>query len=182
MVLRVAVGAKTDMALFELLRPRNHLWTDARRLTAERCGICAKSLERGLDELPHFRMIEIAGRRDDHVRSDVGAAEVFEQRLAGKTFDGFFRSEDWPPERMAFPEMLGEQLVDKVVWRVLDHLDFFEDDLFFALDLVGGECRTHHDVGQQVDGKRQMLVENLDVVARVLLRGKGIELTTDRVN
>src|SRR3954466_13945083 len=27
-----------------------------------------------------------------------------------------------------------------------------------------------------------MLVENLDVVARVLLRGKGIELTTDRVN
>jgi hypothetical protein len=53
---------------------------------------------------------------------------------------------------------------------------------FFALDLVGRECRTHHDVGQQVDGKRQMLVEDLDVVARVLLRGKGIELATDRVN
>ena len=40
------------------------------------------------------------------------------------------------PKRMVLPEILGEQLVDQVVGRVLDHLDLFEDDLLFALDIA----------------------------------------------
>jgi hypothetical protein len=50
--------------------------------------------------------------------------------------DGLLRTENRSAERMAFPEMLREQLVDKIVGRVLDHLDFFEDDLLLALDFV----------------------------------------------
>ena len=71
---------------------------------------------------------------------------------------------------MALPEVLGEELVDQIVRRVLDHLDLFEDHLLLALDVVGGERRAHHDVGQHVDRQRQVLVEHLDVVAGVLLR------------
>ena len=37
---------------------------------------------------------------------------------------------------MVLPEALREQLVDQIVGRVLDHLDLFEDDLLFALDVV----------------------------------------------
>ena len=40
------------------------------------------------------------------------------------------------PSGMALPEALGEQLVDEVVGRVLDHLDLFEDHLLLALDVV----------------------------------------------
>jgi hypothetical protein len=47
---------------------------------------------------------------------------------------------------MIRPEVLGEQLVDEVVRRVLDHFDLFEDDLLFPLDVLGAERRVHHDV------------------------------------
>ena len=83
---------------------------------------------------------------------------------------------------MVRPEILGEQLVDEVVGRVLDHLDLFEDDLLLALDVVGAERRVHHDVGQHLDGQRQVLVEHLDVVARVFLGGEGVHLPADRVD
>ena len=83
---------------------------------------------------------------------------------------------------MAFPEVLGEELVDEVVGRVLDHLDLFEDDLLLALDLLGDERRPLHDVGEQIDGERQVLVEDLDVVAGVFLRGERVELAADRID
>ena len=38
------------------------------------------------------------------------------------------------------------------------------------------------DVGEDVEGERQVLVEHLDVVARVFLRGEGVELAADRVD
>ena len=83
---------------------------------------------------------------------------------------------------MPFPEVLREQLVDEIVGRVLDHLDLFEDDLLLALDLLVGERGLHHDVGEQIDRERQVLVEHLDVVAGVLLRGERVELPADRID
>ena len=83
---------------------------------------------------------------------------------------------------MVFPEALREQLVDEIVGRVLDHLDLFEDDLLLALDVVGAERRVADDVGEDVDRQRQMLVEHLDVVAGVFLRGERVELAADRVD
>ena len=44
------------------------------------------------------------------------------------------------------------------------------------------ERRPHDDVGEQLDGERQVLVEHLDVVARVLLRGERVELAADRID
>ena len=83
---------------------------------------------------------------------------------------------------MTLPEVLREELVDEVVRRVLDHLDLFEDHLLLALDLVRRKCRTQHDVGEQVDGERQVLVEHLDVVAGVFLRGERVELPADGID
>ena len=78
--------------------------------------------------------------------------------------------------------MLGEELVDEVVRRILDHLDLFEDHLLLALDLVRRKCRTKHDVGEQVDREREVLVEHLDVVAGVFLRGECVELPADGID
>ena len=83
---------------------------------------------------------------------------------------------------MVLPEALREELVDQIVGGVLDHLDLFDDDLLLALDVVGRERRVEHDVRQDVDGERQVLVEHLDVVARVLLGRKRVELPADRVD
>ena len=78
--------------------------------------------------------------------------------------------------------MLGEELVDEIVRRVLDHLDFFEDDLLLAFDLVRLEGRPAHDVRQQIHRQRHVLVEHLDVVAGVFLRRERVELAADRID
>ena len=76
------------------------------------------------------------------------------------------RAEDRPAERMPFPEMLREELVDEIVGRVLDHLDLFEDDLLLLLDLLRGEGGRITMSDEEIDRDRQVLVEDLDVVAR----------------
>ena len=83
---------------------------------------------------------------------------------------------------MILPEALREKLVDQIVGRVLDHLDLFEHDLLFALDVLRIERRVTDDVGENVHGERQVLVEDFDVVARVLFRGERVELSADRVD
>jgi hypothetical protein len=83
---------------------------------------------------------------------------------------------------MIGPEPLGEQLVHQVVRRVLHHLDLFEDDLLFLLDVGRIEGGVRDQIGEDVDGDRQVLVEHLHVVARVLLGGERVELAADRVH
>ena len=54
---------------------------------------------------------------------------------------------------------------------------------FFSRSISSAdERRAQHDVGQQIDGERQMLVEHLDVVAGVFLRRERVELAADRVD
>ena len=46
----------------------------------------------------------------------------------------------------------------------------------------GAERRVADDVGEDVDRQRQVLVEDLDVVAGVFLGGERVELAADRVD
>ena len=91
-------------------------------------------------------------------------------------------AEDRTSQGMVGPERAGEDLVDQIVGRVLDHLDLFEDDLLLALDLGGVEGRRGDQVRQHVHGERQVLVEHLDVVAGVFLRGERVEVAADRID
>src|SRR4051812_19678374 len=99
------------MALFELLGPCQHAGLDRRRLLRKRVGARRQWGKRLRHELAQLSMIQIAGRRDDHVRRDICAGEVVSQRVFGERLDGLLRSEDWPSERMSFPKVLREQLV-----------------------------------------------------------------------
>ena len=54
---------------------------------------------------------------------------------------------------------------------------------FFSLSRSSDvEVRVHHDVGEEVDRRRQVLVEDLDVVAGVFLRRERVELAADGVD
>ena len=83
---------------------------------------------------------------------------------------------------MIAPEPFREDLVDQIVGRVLDHLDLFEDHLLLALDVFFGEERIADQIGEDVDRERQMLVENLEVIAGVFLRRERIDLAADRID
>ena len=56
-------------------------------------------------------------------------------------------------------------------------MTFFSRSMSSALN-----AGLQDDVGEDVDGERQVLVEHLDVVARVFLRGEGVELAADRID
>ena len=170
------------MALLELLRARDDLRHHGGRVFE--CGLTrgGKRRKRAADQVTHRSVLDVASRRDHHVGRDIGAAEVVPERFVGKRLHGFARPENRAPERVTLPEVLGEELVDQVVRRVLDHLDLFEDHLLLALDLVRRKCRTKHDVREQVDREREVLVEHLDVVAGVFLRGERVELAADGVD
>ena len=138
--------------------------------------------ERLLERFAQLRVLEVAGGGNDDVLGRIGAAEMIAQPLLRERLDALLRAEDRPPERMPFPERLRENLVHEIVGRVLDHLDFFEDDFLLALDVDVVERGAQDDVGQDVDGDRQVLVEHLHVVARVFLGGERVELAANRID
>ena len=72
--------------------------------------------------------------------------------------------------------------MDQIVGRVLDHLDLFEDHLLLALDVLVREERIADQVGEDVDRERQVLVEDLEVVAGVFLGREGVDLPADGID
>ena len=94
------------------------------------------AVERLHDQLAHPLVLDVADRRDDQVRRRGRPVEVPAQPPAvnastSPSCRGSGRPSGWSSQK------LGEQLVDEVVGRVLDHLDLFEDDLLLALDVLG---------------------------------------------
>jgi hypothetical protein len=181
-ILPIARRAEADVTLLELLVADDDLRDDVRRCVPERLTDERHAVERAQHQVAHLVVLDVAGRRDDQVRRAVGAREIRPQPLAGERLDGFLRAEDRAAERMVGPEVLGEQLMDQIVGRILDHLDLFEDDLLFPIDVFLAEARPHDDVREDLDGERQMLVEHLDVVARVFLRRERVHLPADRID
>ena len=181
-ILRVAAGAETEVALLQLFVADENLRRHRRRLFADRLARRWHRREPLFDELADVIVLEVADRRDDQVGRGVRAVEVVAKQVGGERLDRFARPENRPPQRMVGPESLREELVDEVVRHVLDHLDLFDHDLLLALDIVGCERRVPYDVGEDVDGEREVFVEDFDVVARVFLGGEGVELAADRVD
>ena len=55
--------------------------------------------------------------------------------------------------------------MDEVIGIVLVHLQLFEDHALFLVDVLFAEQRIQDQVGQDVEGQRQMLVQDFGVVA-----------------
>ena len=81
-VLRIAVGAETDVALLELLGPDDapaarRAARVVRDAAARRAAACSKA---PADQVAHLRVLDVAGRRDDQVRRAYSVAEIVAQR------------------------------------------------------------------------------------------------------
>ena len=60
------------------------------------------------------------------------------------------RADHRPAERMRAEDRLGEEVVDEILRRVLDHRDLLEHDLALRVEL--GERRREDHVGHHVEG------------------------------
>ena len=83
---------------------------------------------------------------------------------------------------MPAPEILREQFVNQVFGIVLVHLDFFEDHLLFLGDVRVVKSRAQHQVGKDIEGDRQVLVEHFRVEAGHFLGRKRVEHPAHRVH
>ena len=127
-------------------------------------------------------LAEIAGDAGDHPRRAVPAIEVREERLTGGRAHRLLRSDDVPAERLVAVEALVVDRVDEVPRRVEVHVHLLDDDALLAVDLLGVEPRVAEHVDEDVECYVAVLGRALDVVARVLLAGEGVELAADRVD
>src|SRR5215471_11488791 len=103
-------------------------------------------------------------------------------RIALEAFHGLLGAEDRLAQRMILPEVLSEDFVDEVVRVVLVHLDLFENDAPFADDVLGIKYRAKHQVAEDIERNRQMLIQDLDVETDAFLGGKSVHIPTDGVD
>ena len=171
------------MALLELLVPDQRLRHD-RAAHPRSCGspVCTSDPNFSSMRSRTCACSRLPAADTMRLRSRVRVREICPQQIGVERLDGFARAENRTAQRVILPEALGEELVDEVVRRVLDHLDLFDDDLLLPLEILDAERRVADDVRQDVDGERQMLVEHLDVVARVFLGRERVELAADRID
>jgi hypothetical protein len=121
------------------------------------------------------------GRNDDVVRR-IPRVKAFEKRVPRKLRHRFGRAQNRQAQGMSAPEILREHFVDHAFGIVLVHLDLFEDYLLFLGDVRFIEPWTQHQVGEHVEGDRQVLVEHFRVEASHLLCREGIEHPAQRVH
>jgi hypothetical protein len=100
--------------------------------------------------------------------------------VAGDPRDRFFRSIDRPPIRMAFEHELVECLrrdPPRVVFLALDLADQLHAN---ALELGLGKCGVEQDIGQQLEPKLQVFLENPSRGRREVLSRSGPQGAADK--
>ncbi len=141
-----------------------------------------QDLEAATDLLDEVVVLEVAGGGEGDVSAEEAVGVVAEEGVLLEALDGFAGAKDGLGEGMAFPEGLGEDFVDEVVGVVLVDLDFFKDDAALAVDVVMGKDGVEDDVGKDVDGGGDVLVEDLDVEADGFLAGESVDVAADGVD
>jgi hypothetical protein len=129
---------------------------------------------------PHeLLMIDRARRREHHARRVIALVHVALQRLAAEAVHRVHRAENGAAKRLARIGRFEKMVEDEIVRRVERLPDLLNDDAAFALEFLGLEDRVLEDVGEQIDGEREVVAENARIIGRHLMRGMRIEMAAD---
>ena len=96
--------------------------------------------------------------------------------------DRLLGAERLPAERVVAEHQRLVDRADVVARGVLVHVHLLQDHALLAVDLLGVELRVAEHVEQHVERGVAVRAGAADVVARVLLRGEGVELAADPVD
>lgn len=121
-----------------------------------------------LSELDELLVRDTTGADQNHAVSSVVGLDVVDQVLALDALDVLLRSEDGAAEGVAL-ESGGVQVVeDNLLELLVDLLLLTQDHITLPLDGGGLQLGVLEDVGQDVNGLRNVRVEGLGVVDGVL--------------
>src|SRR5690606_14262168 len=122
-----------------------------------------------------------AGRRHDHRARAVATLPVARDVVAGHGPDRVPGAEHRPLQAVPGEDLHAEVLVGDVARVVVRHVDLLDDDLTLRLDLVRGERGALEELGEHVEARAQVLVQQPRRVAGGFLRGEGVGLGPDGV-
>jgi hypothetical protein len=131
------------------------------------------------------RRLEVAKfllRKIEHLLRRKPILKTAKKGFAAEIADGFGSAKYGAAEGMFRPEAASENVVEEIFGIVQIHLDFFEDDLALFVDVAGVELGTKNEIGDDVKGDGEMLVEDLSVEADLFLGGEGIEHAADGIH
>ena len=83
---------------------------------------------------------------------------------------------------MVLPEILGKDFMHQIIRIVLIHLDLFQNHALFAGNVLGIESWIEDQVAQNVDGNRQMLIQDFNVEADGFFAGEGVHVAADGIH
>src|SRR5712672_3151632 len=83
---------------------------------------------------------------------------------------------------MSGPETPRKDFVQQIFRVVQVHLDFFQDYLAFFFHILGIELGPQNEIGNDVEGNREMLVEHFGVEANLFFGGEGVQHSTDGIH
>ena len=74
------------------------------------------------------------------------------------------------------------QLLNEIFGIVLNHSNFFKDDLLFLFNFFLSESGAEKQISQKVEGLWEMLIQYLDVLGCGFARGEGVHLAPQRID
>jgi len=127
-------------------------------------------------ELDHRVVVQRARRRDDDVRGRVVGRVERRQPAGGGPRDHVRAADDRATQRVVAEDGLAEHVEDAILRVVLVHRDLLEHDLLLVGEILGVEARVPHHVRDDVERRRQVLVDDAGVDRRRLLARARVEL------
>src|ERR1700752_102590 len=124
----------------------------------------------------------IARSSDQQMIGSKPFAKAALQRFTRELANCFRSAENRAAERMLGPEAARKNFVQQRFRVVEIHLDLFQNDLALLCHVFGIEKRTETQVGNDVEGNGQMVVEHLRVEANLLFRSEGVEHAADGIH
>ena len=152
------------------------------RAPAHRDRSPARSPKAVRGELDQLLVIHLAGRGQHQAARRVMAAHVAADGLARQAADDLGLAQHRPAHGLIGKGGRLEMIEDDVVGRVLGLADLLQHHGALARQLLGIEGRVLQDVGDDVDGERQIVRQDLGVIGRLLARGIGVEMAAHRLD
>ena len=110
------------------------------------------------------------------------APHVAPKRRAVDPRDDFGRAQHRTAQRLTRIGNLLKTVEDAVVRRIVGLADLLQHHRAFALQLLFVEGRVLQDIGDDIQGERRVLGQDLGIVGRALAAGVGVQVTADRLD
>ena len=126
--------------------------------------------------------VEIACDDQHQVVRHVAGAVVGQQILAGAGGKDIAMTDDGLTVGMRAEGRLKQRLREPLVGIIQAHVDLAQDNFLLLRDLIGGQGRVQHGVGEEVDGHRGVLSRQIDVIDCAVEGRVGVDVATVRLH